>query len=442
MWLTLLIASLGWIFDVFEGQIFVASMREAMPSFFPPDTPKKVISYYNNLALAGFLLGGALGGVFFGMLSDRIGRTTTMIITILVYSLFTCVTAFAQSPWEMIILRFLVALGVGGEWAVASAMVAEVFPKRARAWSGAIFHGSSIFGTYLAILAGIYVVGNEKLGENGWRWGFAIGAIPALLTLWIRWKLREPELWIKAKANEQLDQTQQTGKLSQIFQGELCLRTFIGVSLAAIGLATFWGVHIYAKNLMMKDKERSILFSAGLNEESPQKEKELLFKDLDNNKKIKSAEMWGMFLATTGGGLGLFLFGPLCEFLGRRLAFGLIHLGGFFISLYLFHFLKEPPAASLNYLLPIFGFFTLGMHAGYAIYFPELYPTRLRGTGAGFCFNVGRILAAPILILSIAMHEEWEYSLEKSVTPLCFLYLLGVLLMFFAPETKGKELPE
>src|SRR5215471_6547111 len=191
-WLVLIIASLGWIFDVFEGQVFVASMNQAMPALLPAGTSEAATRLFNNVALGAFLAGGALGGVVFGALGDRIGRARTMVITILMYSFFTCLTAFSQTWWQMAGLRFLVALGVGGEWAVASAMVAEVFPPKARAWSGAIFHGSSVFGTYLAIAAGAFIVNDPRLG---WRWGFGIGALPALLTLWIRWQLREPETW-------------------------------------------------------------------------------------------------------------------------------------------------------------------------------------------------------------------------------------------------------
>src|SRR4051812_44632585 len=181
-WLVLAIASLGWIFDVFEGQVFVASMNEAMPSLLPEGTAEATSKLYNNIALGAFLAGGALGGVIFGALGDRIGRARTMVITILMYSLFTCLTAFSQTWWHIVVLRFLVALGVGGEWAVASAMVAEVFPPRARAWSGAIFHGSSVFGTYLAIAAVEFIVNNKQLDPAiGWRAGFAVGALPALL---------------------------------------------------------------------------------------------------------------------------------------------------------------------------------------------------------------------------------------------------------------------
>ena len=151
-WTVLIIASLGWIFDVFEGQIFVASMNEAMPSLVSQENAANIPTY-NNIALAAFLLGGAVGGIFFGMLSDRIGRTRTMSITILFYSLFTCISAFSQQWWHMAGFRFLVAMGVGGEWAIASAMVNEVFPKRSRAHVGGIFHASSVFGTYLAAVS-------------------------------------------------------------------------------------------------------------------------------------------------------------------------------------------------------------------------------------------------------------------------------------------------
>src|SRR5262249_5977259 len=154
-------------------------------------------AYYNNIAFGAFNLGGALGGILFGMLSDRIGRKKTLTYTILLYSLFTCLSAFAATWWQLAGYRFLVALGIGGELAVASALVAEVFPQRARARSQAIFHASSVLGTYLAALAGAFIVVNPRLvgtislfgrefALTGWRMGFLLGVVPALLIIWIR----------------------------------------------------------------------------------------------------------------------------------------------------------------------------------------------------------------------------------------------------------------
>jgi MFS family permease len=436
-WLVLVIASLGWIFDVFEGQIFVASMNEAMPSLLPLGTDANTKDFYNKIALGAFLLGGALGGVVFGVLSDKIGRTKVMVYTILMYSLFTCVTAFAQTWWQMAALRFLVAMGVGGEWAVASAMVAEVFPKRARAWSLGIFHATSVLGTFLAIAAGAFIVGNEKFG---WRWGFGVGAIPALLTLWIRWRLREPEEWVQAREIAKKDTSKETGRLLDLFRGALLRRTIIGVTLAAAGLATFWGVHVYGKDLMRRDAERHYLKVEQVSMDAAKESKVAVFKKYSSS--IKKWEMLGMLLVTTGGGIGLLAFGPLCERIGRRGAFLFFYLGGLVVSLLLFQTLSNAEAKILYVVLPIFGFLTLGMHAGYAIYFPELFPTRLRGTGGGFCFNVGRVIAAPILWISGWMQKDWGYGLEKSTSLLSLLFLVGAIALFFAPETKGKELPE
>jgi hypothetical protein len=156
--------------------------------------------------------------------------------------------------------------------------------------------------------------------------------------------------------------------------------------------------------------------------------------------------MLGMFLVTTGGGLGLIAFGPICERLGRRGAFLFYHLGGLAAALVVFKQVSGMTATAV--LLPIFGFLTLGMHAGYAVYFPELFPTRLRSTGGGFCFNVGRILAAPILALSGWMQTRLvdvgmtkAEALSNAAALLSLLFVLGVVLLLFAPETKGQDLP-
>ena len=437
MWLVLLIGSLGWIFDVFEGQIFVASMNEAMPSLVPEGTGRGAIDFYNNCAMAAFLVGGALGGVLFGKLSDRIGRTTTMILTILMYSLFTFVTAFARTPFEMIGLRFLVAMGTGGEWAVASAMIAEVFPRRARAWSLGIFHGSSVLGTYLAALAGLFIP------MIGWRWGFAIGAFPALMTLWIRWKLKEPEQWVQARDLAKEDSTKQTGRIRDLFASGLLRNTLVGLTLATIGLATFWGVHIYGRELLRTSVKQSYL--AELDAEKDRTETESLNLLSDSARQsIKNWEMLGMILVTTGGGIGLLSFGPICERIGRRATFLFFHVGGLVTALIVFQGMPDASPNALAWMLPLFGYMTLGMHAGYAIYFPELFPTRLRGTGGGFCFNGGRFLAASILLVRGWMRSEdgLGLSLESTATALSLLFLVGIFTLLFAPETKGQELPE
>lgn len=499
-WLVVLIASLGWVFDVFEGQIFVASMNEAMPDLLPQSASAGYIGFANNVTLGAFLLGGALGGVAFGVLSDRIGRKKVMTYTILMYSLFTCVTAFSTQWWHMAGFRFLVAMGVGGEWAVASAMVAEVVPSRARARLLGIFHASSVFGTLLAVAAGEWIIRNppqwltDLAAEHDvalWRVCFMVGVLPALLIIWIRASLREPENWQRARESAAADLSKKLGDYTDLFRGPLLRNTVVGVGLAAVGLATFWGAHIYGKDILRRDVElenlakvqpqqltdaiakvqsdfslpnasqsevavtakqfesaamqSSILnvFGTAPKEESEQHrkvhveiKKALLANYFQSN---KGWELLGLLATTLGGGLGLLCFGPICERIGRRGTFLLYHLGGLVSAIALFQFVHG--AYTVLAFLPVFGFLTLGMHAGYAIYFPELFPTRLRGTGGGFCFNVGRILAAPILFVG-GWLQLLGLKLEDAASLLSLLFLLGVVLILFARETKGQELPE
>ena len=461
-WLVLLIASLGWIFDVFEGQIFVASMRDAMPDLLrdadgnvPAET---VFSAWNNIAFGFFLLGGAVGGVFFGMLSDRIGRSKTMVYTILFYSLFTCLSAFSQEAWHMVVLRFLVAMGVGGEWAVASAMVAEVMPSRSRAVMGSIFHASSVFGTLLAAATIAMLIGNQELnqqiaekGYDPWRIGFAIGVLPALLTLWIRWKLREPDSWVRAQERAKEDATQKPGRLAELFQGQQLRATVVGVTLATIGLVTFWGIHIYGKNALLRRAQADVVAEAGLvspsadatdaEKENFAAEKQEVLGTAENAARVKRAEMLSMVLNTIGGGLGLVLFGWISNMLGRRGAFIFYHVIAFVMVILLFQVLIPGNVSFwlLAITLPVFGFFTLGMHAGYAVYFPELYPTRLRGTGSGFCFNMGRLgTAAAFLIFGLMI----KIAPETQALWFAPLYILGAIVVLFGRETRGTELLE
>ncbi len=446
-WLVLLIASLGWVFDIFEGQIFVASMRDAMPDLLGVDADDASVRAWNDAAFGFFLLGGAFGGVIFGMISDRIGRARTMIYTILFYSLFTCLSAFSQEPWHMVVLRFLVAMGVGGEWAVASAMVAEVMPKRSRPVMSSIFHASSVFGTLLAVATIALLIGNPTLnaqlearGIDGWRVGFAIGVLPALLTLWIRWKLREPDSWTAARDRAKDDTTQATGRLGELFSAAHARNTLIGVTLATIGLVTFWGGHIYGKNALMRKAQAEVLKLESIPTAADEKEKEAAYEK--HKPRIKRAEMTSMALNTAGAGLGLVLFGGISTRLGRKGAFVFYHAMAFVMMVVMFQWLipRNVPDGVLMTCLPVFGFFTVGMHAGYAVYFPELYPTRLRGTGTGFCFNMGRLGTAAAFFGFAAMASP--PTPETKAMWLAPLFLVGVVVVMFAKETRDEELPE
>jgi MFS family permease len=389
------------------------------------------------------------------MLSDRIGRKRTLSYTILTYTAFTGLSALAQAWWHMAMFRFLVALGVGGEWAVASALVAETFPTRARAWSQSIFHASSVLGTYLAT-AGTWLIGRHPLDYSislgsttwevaGWRLSFVLGVLPALLIVWVRRSLREPEHWLRSR-KDVAAQHDEPAVLSALLTRPLLGRMLVGVGLATVGLATFWGTHIYGKDVLREAYKTHYL--AALPADAGEAARAAVLSE--HAADIKNGEMLGMFLVTTGGGLGLVCFGPISERLGRRGAFLLFHLGGLIASLVLFQGLTG--VTPLVCFLPVFGFLTLAMHAGYAVYFPELFPTRWRGAGGGICFNGGRILAAPILFLGGWMQKDlgrileywgisFSFSLANTASLLALLFLPGAILLVFAPETRGRDLP-
>ncbi len=411
-WLVLAIASAGWVFDVYEGQIFNITRGQMLAEIIGEKATDADIKKYGDMFLGIFLLGGTIGGLLFGTLADRLGRRPVMIVTILMYSLFSGLTFFATELWQVASLRFLVAMGVGGEWAVAAALVAEVFPTKARAQAAGIFHASSVFGTWMAALVG-YAVGAN------WRYAYLIGVLPALLILWVRSSVKEPEQW-KTRAEDKSSAKRQLGSFTDLLLNrQWNRRALLGMALAAVGLATFWSVTVAGQGLA---KEH--LVAEGVSKT-----------DAENQAKLA----YGI-IQTIGGGLGLLAFGPFSARFGRRRTFMLYHLAAF-VVVPITCFVPGS-YSTLLMLLPVFGFFTLGMHAGYAVYFPELFPTHLRATGTSFCFNGGRILAVPMLFFSGWLKSQEGVALSDAVTWLGSLFLLGLVFVYFLPETKGQELPE
>lgn len=417
-WLVLVVASLGWIFDAFEGQIYNITRGEMLPDLLRSAQPG--ISQ-ENLALAArawgerflgvFLIGGTLGGWIFSSLADKWGRKPVMALTILFYSVFSGLTAFATELWHVGALRFLVAMGVGGEWAVGAALVAEVFPKHARERAGGIFHAASVGGVWLAAAAGL-VVGTH------WRAAYLVGLVPALLVLWVRVSLREPDSWREAKQTK----SDRMGSFSELLgDPRWRSRAIGGAMLAMVGLATFWGVAVAGQNLA-EDLLRKLGAPAD---------------EISNRSKIAFG-----FIQTTGGFIGQLAMGPLSAHLGRRRTFAWMHIGAFVMTLAVCWMPGYFGSYALFLvLMPLFGFFAQGIHSGYAVYFPELFPTHLRATGAGFCFNTGRVLAAPVLIW-VSAWMKTILPLPQAISVLGGLFLLGLVVLIFLPETKGKDLPE
>ena len=405
-WLVLTIASLGWVFDTFEGQLFNLTRGAMLADILGVQPGDPEAKRWGDIFLAIFLAGGTFGGLLFGSLGDKFGRKPIMVLTILFYSIFSGLTYFATELWHVGVLRFLVAMGVGGEWAVAAALVAEIFPKHARTHAGGIFHATGVLGTWLATLTAMQV-GSE------WRIAYLIGVIPALLTLWVRSSVKEPESWQEAR-----DSGRPMGSFSELFgDARWRKRALLGMALAAVGLGTFWGVCVATQDLT-----RELLLKLGVPAAEAQ----------------KSSQFAYGIIQVLGAGIGQLCFGPLCARFGRKRSFVVMHVLSFFMVLAVCYL----PSAywHMLVLLPIFGFVSLSIHAGYAIYFPELFPNHLRATGASFCFNAGRIIAAPMLVLS-GYVKTWT-TLPNAIAMLGGLFLAGIVVLAFLPETKGEDLPE
>ncbi|HEY5915116.1 MAG TPA: MFS transporter [Verrucomicrobiae bacterium] len=412
-WLVLAIASAGWVFDTFEGQLFNITRHNLLIDILGPRATEAAIRNYGDVFLAIFLAGGTLGGFLFGSFADRWGRRPLLMVTILMYSVFSALTFFATELWHVGVARFLVAMGVGGEWAVAASLVAEVFPAKARAHASGIFHATSILGTWFAALTGL-AVGAQ------WRYAYLIGLVPALLVFWVLASVKEPETWKAADAKAASAQGPKMGSFRELLGNRLwCRRALLGMLLAAIGLGTFWGITVAGQDLA----------------------KDLLLRNgVAAGAAAQQAKFAYGIVQAIGGGLGLLSMGPLCVWLGRRRAFAFMHIA----ALVMVPIACYGPSsyAQLLVILPVFGFFTLGIHAGYAVYFPELFPTHLRATGSGFCFNGGRIVAASILLLSGWLKSMPGMSLQFAITLLALLFPLGLLVIYFLPETKDQPLPE
>ena len=408
-WLVLVVASLGWMFDAFEGQLYNITRADMLPDLLHVPATDLLVKAWGEKLLGVFLIGGTLGGWVFSSLADKWGRNPVMALTILFYSVFSGITAYATEIWQVGALRFLVAMGVGGEWAVGAALVAEVFPKQARERAGGIFHATSVGGLWMATGAGLY------MGAH-WRSAYLLGILPALLVLWVRLSIKEPESWKEAKQAK----SERMGSFGELL-GDVKWRSraIFGALLAMVGLATFWGVVVAGQDVAA----------------------DLLKRLGDPDWASKSKVAFG-FIQTAGAGAGMLAFGPLSARWGIKRTFVVMHLAALVMTPVICWLPSTFGSyALLLVLLPIFGFFAQGIQAGFAVYFPTLFPNHLRATGAGFCFNTGRLLAAPVLFWLSAWMKQ-TFDLRWAVTSLGGFFLLGLVFLVYLPETHGQDLPE
>lgn len=427
-WFVLAVCALGWLFDTMDQQLFALARKPAMQELVQSQQPGDV-DFYAGLSTSIFLLGWATGGLGFGILGDRVGRAKTMLITILIYSIFTGLNALAVGFWDFAAYRFLTGLGVGGEFAVGVSLVAEVMPDRARPHALGLLQALSAVGNITAALINIVLGQLAETGVSRWRIMFLVGTLPALLAIVIRARLKEPERWqatVKAGAGQA-----RLGSYGELF-GDPRWRhnALVGFVLAFAGVVGLWGIGFFSYDLLAP-VFRARFEALGLAKP-----------EVDS----KVALWVGItsIMQNIGGFFGIYAYSRMTQVTGRRPAFAVAFLAAMFSTALVFWCLDD--FSEVFWMIPLMGFCQLALFGGYAIYFPELFPTRLRSTGTSFCYNVGRFAAAigPFTLGALIkqVYAGYDEPMRYAGVTMCGVFLLGLVALPFAPETKDQPLPE
>ena len=401
LWLVLIVAWLGWMFDGMEMGLYSVLARPALKDLLHT-VDDKAIGPYVGIMFALFLLGASAGGFIFGRLGDKIGRVKTMIITVLLYSVFTALTALSQTAWQFGICRFIGAMGLGGEWGLGVALVMETWPNAKRPMLAGLLGSSANVGFLVSSLI------NLSWGSLGWRLIFCAGLVPALLSLVIRLMIREPERWVKAKERGEKPD------LRQLWEPTLRRNTIMACLISSVAIIGTWGVFQWIPTWVGSMVSKEI---------APHR--------------VAVTAMWMAF----GQILGAFLGGPSAEWLGRRRSYALFCVGSL-VSAIILWLTVTAYGVQLLFLAAVAGVFTTAFFGWLPLYLPELFPTRIRATGEGITFNFGRIIAAVGVFQTGKLVAGFGGSYAKAGATMSLIYVIGLILIWFVPETRGGKLPE
>lgn len=442
-WFVLVVAALGWLFDTMDQQLFVLARVDAMRELLTVDgvaPDKAVIAKYSGYATTIFLLGWATGGIAFGVMGDRIGRAKTMLLTILIYSLCTGLSALSTGFWDFSVYRFLTGLGVGGEFAVGVSLVAEVMPNRARPFALGLLQALSAIGNVTAALISMFLGHLESGGAftelvvggtpvKAWRIMFVIGILPSLLAIAIRRRLKEPERWQSTVQEGAV--VKKAGSYSALFgDPRWRKRALVGLVLASAGVIGLWSIGFFTPDLLDSVLRKSYA-DTGMS-------------DAEINGHVTFWKGISSLMINIGAFFGIYSFAIVTSYTGRRPAFAISFILAMGSTIMVFALMQDK--AQILWMVPIMGFCQLSLFGGYAIYFPELFPTYLRSTGTSFCYNVGRIVAAvgpaALGLMTSFVFQNKEEPMRWAGVTMCSIFVIGLLALPFAPETKGHPLPE
>jgi MFS family permease len=402
-WTSGIAAWLGWLFDGLDIHLYTLVAAPFVMQLLLANSPSDpLVRQYSSWIQAAFLIGWALGGGFFGRVGDLVGRSRTLSLTIITYALFTGLSSFAQTWWHLMIFRFLAALGVGGEWAVGSSLLSETWPRRWGPWIAAVLQTGVNIGVLLACVTVYFMAGQNP------RWVFLVGILPALLVLWIRRAVPEPEEWHQAKAQAGHHQP----PISYLFRGEVLPITIKTILVCSLTLTAWWAFQFW-------------------NQQHLRNLPELASWTVPHREQLVSKSF---FIVISCSILGNFFAGWMASLIGYRRAISLMCLG-FFLS-FLGAYAIPRDYSSVIYWLAAIGLFS-GVFGLFTMYLPPLFPTLLRTTGAGFCYNIGRVAAAFGTVFFGLFSKVGDFRL--ALLYVGFLVLPAMFLAWKLPELPFKK---
>jgi MFS family permease len=426
-WLVIAAAWAGWGFDVFDALLFNFVSSNCIPVLLqlPRDSPEAQAAtvFWTGAITSILLVGWAAGGVLFGWLGDRIGRKRALFVTIMVYALGTALCALATSIWQLVLFRVVASLGIGGEWGLGAALVAESVPENRRIEAGVIMQSSSPLGIALASLLNYQIAGVwfASEPETSWRYVFLAGLAPVALAFALRMFLQESPQWQSAPPAP-------AGPL-QLFAPGMRRITLSGFIPAVTALLTWWACTAFIP-LLGGTLAHEQAGGAGLSSAAAGA--------LSEAWKARAANLFNV-----GGLVGSFAAIPLARLTGRRPMF-IAYFAFSALAMAAAFGLDLAPTMRLAMLMPV-GAGVYRIFAAFSFYLPELFPARLRATGAGFCYNIGRVFAAagPYLVGSVSAAAGGSSSVI--IHTMLWLALIpcvaALATRLFVIETRGRSLP-
>jgi MFS family permease len=432
-------ASLAWLFDCLDQQIFLLFRQQALENLMPEGTDPTEIKKYGGYATSIFVAGWATGGLIFGSLGDKFGRAKMLTMTVLMYSVFTGLSALSTGWLDFAAYRFVTGLGVGGVFGLAVALVADSLPDRSRTGALGLLQALSAVGNITAGLISMWVGsmirGGSLSPDTAWKMAFLMGAIPAFLCVFIQIKLKEPEKWVTAHAQSKISGKGMGSYASLLGEARWRTPALLGMMLCISGVIGLWGIGFFAPELVGDVITNS-----------------LQAKGVAPTEIASEAAHWkgvNSIVQNIGAFFGMMAFAWLAQRSGRKPAFTLGFIGAMISTWAYFEFFN---GVQDIWMSGVMGFFQLALFAGFAIYLPELFPTRLRSTGTSFCYNVGRFIAASgpftmgLMLQSLAKGAtspaEKLDAFRETCQWMSLIFLVGLVALVFLKETKGRPLPE